>query len=113
MCRCTALPMLLAGVLCGGPNAADAAACIRRLAGTGSGAGCEVWALAHPQAFVEALRFAGEAQQMQAVLLEVGGRACMCPPFFVQILGELGRHSNTRVSLLSLGGCLCLSQIVL
>ncbi len=68
-CRCTVLPLLLAGVLAGSPGAADAAACVRRLAcdgGTGA-----VWAVAHPQAFVEAVRFAADSLDKQSVLMEV------------------------------------------
>ncbi len=63
------LPLLLAGVLASTPSTADAADCVRRLVSDmGTGA---VWALQHPQAFTEAVRFAADPPSLQAALLEV------------------------------------------
>ena len=68
--RATVLPQLLAGVLAAAPGAHEAADCVRRLAGD-SGTGRRPWALEHPVAFVEAVRFAADPPAMQAALVEV------------------------------------------
>lgn len=67
---CTALQLLLAAVLpyCG-PGAVGG--CLRRLCSDGGSGSGQIWALAHPRAFIAAVRSAAEVQLVQAQLMPV------------------------------------------